>query len=159
MSTKVLVASSVALVLMLTIASSSFGIGGTRGSFGSTGDLARPAGGTPTSEDLLVIYESAGTRLLPTRKIGPRVYCSEDCAVEATIKLDLPGKKDPEPAVFVADLIANHVYTATVSPTASERSRLIKALSASRLVVELTATNQAGQTDTDRRVFRFRQVG
>ena len=156
---RALATSSVASVLLLAFVSTSFGGGGVRGAFGPTGDLARPSGGSSASEDLLAIYEPTGTRLLPTRKIGPRVYCSADCSVRATVKLDLPGRKDPKAAIFVADLIANHVYTATISPTAAERSRLIKGLSSSRLVVELTATDQTQRTDTDRRVFRFREAG
>lgn len=144
---------------MPAFAAAGFSFSHSRGSFGSTGELARPSGGGATNEDLLVIYEPPGTKLLPSRKIGPRVYCAVDCSVRATIRLDLPGKRDPKPAVFESGLVAGHIYTATISPTSAERSRLIKSLSASRLLVEIAATDQAQRTDTDRRTFRFREVG
>ncbi|MFM8792716.1 MAG: hypothetical protein ACKOFX_09665, partial [Solirubrobacterales bacterium] len=84
------------------------------------------------------------------------VYCSADCSVKAVIWLDLPGKKDPKAVTFTSNLIANRIYTATVSPSASERSRLVKSIGTSKLSVQLTATDQTDRTDTDRRLFRFR---
>lgn len=130
-----------------------------RGGFNSTGEIARTSGGVSDTEALLVIYEPVGRKLLPTRKIGPRVYCSSDCSVKATIKLDLPGKSDPKPAIFTSNLTASHIYTATISPSASDRVRLLGSIAASKLVVALTATDRSQRTDTDRRVFRFRLAG
>lgn len=130
-----------------------------RGGFAATGQMAHPTGGPPDQESLVAFYDPVGTRLLPVRKLGPRVYCSADCSIRATVKLDLPGKSDPKAATFAAELIANHIYTATIAPTASDRARLIAALSGSRLVVGMTATDSLGRSDTDRRVFKFRRIG
>lgn len=156
-----LCAGAAVTVCLLLFASQGLSQPQSRGAFNSTGKLARPSGGLSDTEGLLVIYEPAGTKLLPTRNIGPRVYCSADCSVRATIKLDLPGKRDPKPAVFTSSLTASHIYTATISPLAADRARLLKSLSASKLVVAMTATDQSQRTDTDtdRRVFKFRLAG
>ena len=152
-------AGAAALLCLCLLASQVLSQPQERGGFNSTGKLARPSGGVADTEGLLVIYEPVGRKLLPTRKIGPRVYCSADCSVRATIKLDLPGNRDPKAAIFTSNLTASHIYTATISPMAADRARLVKSLSASKLVVALTATDQSERTDTDKRVFRFRLAG
>lgn len=145
------------VVLVAALADHAISLPQTRGAFDSTGRVARPSGSL-LAEELIVIHEQPGTRLLVTRKIGPRVYCSADCSVKAVIRLDLPGKRDPRAVTFTSNLIANRIYTATISPSASERSRLVKGIGTSKLSVQLTATDQADRSDTDRRLFRFRMA-
>lgn len=130
-----------------------------RGAFAFTGHSALPAGDAADSEDLIAFYDPVGTKLLATRKIGPRVFCTVACSVRATVKLDLPGKSDPKAAIFDAELLANRIYTATIAPGAADRTRLLKGLARSRLVVSVTAVDGGGRSDTDRRVFAFRSAG
>lgn len=143
------------VVLVAALADHAISLPQTRGAFDSTGRVARPSGSL-LAEELIVIHEQPGTRLLVTRKIGPRVYCSADCSVKAVIRLDLPGKRDPRAVTFTSNLIANRIYTATISPAASDRSRLVKSIGTSKLFIQITATDQADRSDTDRRLFRFR---
>ena len=155
---RVLCLCALLVVLAAAVADTAISLPQTRGAFDSTGRVARPSGAL-LAEDLVVIHEQPGARLLVTRKIGPRVYCSVDCSVRAVISLDLPGKKDPKAVTFTSSLIANRIYTATISPSASERSRLVKSIGSSKLSVQITATDQTDRSDTDKRLFRFRSAG
>jgi hypothetical protein len=146
-----------ALLLGLAPVDPAISLTQTRGAFDSTGGVAKPSGGV-FAEDLVVIHERPGKKLLVTRKIGPRVYCSVDCSVEAVIRLDLPGKKDPRAVTFSSNLIANRIYTATISPAASVRARLVRSIGSSKLFVRITATDQADRSDSDKRLFRFRST-
>jgi hypothetical protein len=145
-------------VLSAAVADTAISLTQTRGAFDSTGRVARPSGGLP-AEDLVVIHEQPGTRFLVTRKIGPRVYCSADCSVKAVIRLDLPGKRDPKAVTFTSNLIANRIYRATISPSLTDRSRLVKSIASSKLSVQITATDQTDRSDTEKRLFRFRSAG
>ena len=118
---------------------------------GSASPRARAAADT---EDLLA-YLPAG-KIKVAKNISYRFQCLTECQVTASATLVLRTTK-LGPAVDTGMFGAGEVAAQFLTLNKGARVEIRDHLGASKLRTSVTATNSAGQTDTDTRVFRFRK--
>ena len=114
--------------------------------------MAAPAS---AGEDL-VSYLTKG-KLKVKREVKYRFVCSADCQVTVTSKLAIKGP-DIAPLTNTGQFAAGSPVVALVEMNKPLRSSIKDHIGASKLRTEVSATNIAtGETDTDRRAFRFKK--
>jgi hypothetical protein len=116
--------------------------------------LGSPAATKAVDDESLVAYLPAG-KLKVGKRISYRFECLTDCQVTATSTLVLKGPNlgpTVDTGVFAAQVIAE----AFLKPNKAARAAIKAHIGASELRTSISASNAAGATDTDTRVFRFR---
>jgi hypothetical protein len=121
---------------------------------------AAPAGaGSPkakASGEELITYLTKG-KLKPGKRIAYQVVCAADCELSATSTLVLKGP-NLGPVTAEGQFPAGQVAESFLKPNKPARSAIKSHLGSSKLRTSVTATNVlTGETDTDRRTFRFKR--
>jgi hypothetical protein len=123
--------------------------------------LAAPAGaGSPKAHasdtETLISYLTKG-KLKPGKRISYKFVCSADCNLSATSTLVLKGPDLP-PVTSSGSFPAGQVVAAFLKPNKPARSAIKAKIGAAKLRTKIRATNiSTGETDTDRRTFKFKR--
>lgn len=120
---------------------------------------AAPAGaGSPkakASGEELITYLTKG-KLKPGKRIAYDVVCAADCSLTATSTLVLKGP-NLGPVAASGQFPAGQVAESFLKPNKAARSAIKRNTRSAKLRTAVTATNLlTGETDTDRRTFRFK---
>lgn len=120
---------------------------------------AAPAGaGSPkakASGEELITYLTKG-KLKPGKRIAYDVVCAADCSLTATSTLVLKGP-NLGPVAASGQFPAGQVAESFLKPNRAARSAIKRNTRSAKLRTAVTATNLlTGETDTDRRTFRFK---
>lgn len=120
---------------------------------------AAPAGaGSPkakASGEELITYLTKG-KLKPGKRIAYDVVCAADCSLTATSTLVLKGP-NLGPVAASGQFPAGQVAESFLKPNKAARSAIKRNTGSAKLRTAVTATNLlTGETDTDRRTFRFK---
>lgn len=122
------------------------------------GPGAAGAGEGPTassSGDELIRYLTKG-KLKPDNRIEYRVVCAADCQLTATSSVVLNGP-NLRPASSTGAFVAGQVVEVFLKPNKPARAAIRQSGGSAKLVTKVSATNTlTGETDTDRRNFRFK---
>jgi hypothetical protein len=114
--------------------------------------MAAPAS---AGEDL-ISYQTKG-KMKPSKRIAYQVVCTADCQVTATSTLVLPGP-NLGPVSVTGAFAAGQVAEAYLKPNKPARDAIKDNIAKAKLRTEVTATNVAtGETDTDKRTFKFKR--
>ena len=122
------------------------------------GPGAAGAGEGPTassSGDELIRYLTKG-KLKPDNRIEYRVVCAADCQLTATSSVVLNGP-NLRPVSSTGAFVAGQVVEVFLKPNKPARAAIRESGGSAKLVTKVSATNTlTGETDTDRRNFRFK---
>lgn len=122
---------------------------------------ALPGGPTPTRAkaateyDSLVAYWPAG-KIKVGKRISYRFVCASDCQVTASSTLVLKGR-NLGPVADTGIFSAGQIGAETLTLNKAARSAIKGYLRRSKLRTSITATTQAGLTDTDTQTFHFKR--
>jgi hypothetical protein len=116
--------------------------------------FASPKAKAAADTEELVAYLPAG-KIKVGKNISYRFQCLTDCQVTASATLALKGP-NLGPAIDTGIFAAGEIGAQFLTLNKAARLDIKRHLGASRLRTSITATNSAGQTDTDTHVFRFR---
>ena len=117
--------------------------------------LASPTATATADDDSLVAYLPAG-KIKVGKQIFYRFQCSTDCQVTASSTLVLKGP-NLGPAVDTGIFSAGEIGVEFLTLNKSARFAIKSHIGASKLRTSITASNAAGATDTDTRIFRFKR--
>ena len=115
--------------------------------------FASPKATAAADTEELVAYLPAG-KIKVGKNISYRFECLTDCQVTASATLALKGP-NLGPAVDTGIFAAGEIGAQFLTLNKAARFEIKSHLGASKLRTSITATNSAGQTDTDTHVFRF----
>jgi hypothetical protein len=102
----------------------------------------------------LVSYVTVG-KLKPGKRIAYEFTCSTECQVTASSTLVLKGP-NLGPAIDTGMFSPGQIAEAFLKPNKTARAAIKAHIGASKLRTSISATNAAGATDTDTRVYRFK---
>lgn len=109
-----------------------------------------------TSGEELVSYLTKG-KLKLAKRIQYSFVCSVNCQVTATASVKVKGP-DPSPQSNTGQFSAGLEVAQFLTPNKPLRNAIKDHIGAAKLVTEITARDLAtGETDTDRRTFRFKK--
>ena len=117
--------------------------------------VASPTATATADDDSLVAYLPAG-KIKVGKQISYRFQCLTDCQVTASSTLVLKGR-NLGPAVDTGIFSAAEIGVEFLTLNKSARFAIKSHIGASKLRTSITASNAAGATDTDTRIFRFRR--
>ncbi len=121
----------------------------------AAGGSASPTATRTADDESLVAYLPAG-KVKVAKRISYRFQCLTDCQVTASSTLVLKGP-NLGPAVDTGIFSAGEIGLEFLTLNKSARFAIKSHLGASKLRTSITASNAAGATDTDTRVFRFKR--
>ncbi len=119
------------------------------------GGLAPTRAKAATEYDSLVAYWPAG-KIKVGKRISYRFVCASDCQVTATSTLVLPGRNS-RPVKDTALFSAGEIGVEFLKLPKPVRSAIKSHLRRSKLRTSITATTQAGLTDTKTQTFHFKR--
>jgi hypothetical protein len=102
----------------------------------------------------LVSYVTVG-KLKPGKRIVYKFVCSTECQVTTSSTLVLKGP-NLGPAVDTGMFSPGQIAEAFLKPNKAARRAITAHIGASKLRTSISASDAAGATDTDTRVFRFK---
>ena len=119
------------------------------------GGLAPTRAKAATEYDSLVAYWPAG-KIKVGKRISYRFVCASDCQVTASSTLVLKGR-NLGPVADTGIFSAGQIGAETLTLNKAARSAIKSHLRRSKLRTSITATTQAGLTDTDTQTFHFKR--
>ena len=119
------------------------------------GGLAPTRAKAATEYDSLVAYWPAG-KIKVGKRISYRFVCASDCQVTASSTLVLKGR-NLGPVADTGIFSAGQIGAETLTLNKAARSAIKGYLRRSKLRTSITATTQAGLTDTDTQTFHFKR--
>ena len=119
------------------------------------GGLAPTRAKAASEYDSLVAYWPAG-KIKVGKRISYRFVCASDCQVTASSTLVLKGR-NLGPVADTGIFSAGQIGAETLTLNKAARSAIKSHLRRSKLRTSITATTQAGLTDTDTQTFHFKR--